>query len=896
MKSYSESAPAIAGQRHSIWRCSRLCAALAMACPLFVPAGNSRAQPVPQEPQARPKLTPPQLISSVKAVYPSEALATRQEATSVLSVTIGIDGSVTDATIAEIGGEQFDKAAIAAVRQWKFIPARRETEIVVSRIRIPFRFSLPPVEAVPSPPPTPSDAAKESPAPTDQPTSKSEAKAPAEQAIDVTVRGRARPQSRGASDYQLDIGSLAEVPHQNASDFLKLAPGILLTNEGGEGHAEQVFLRGFDAREGQDIEFSVDGTPINESGNLHGNGYSDTHFIIPELVQSLRVIEGPFDPRQGNYAVAGSAEFHLGLAQPGVTAKFTTGSFGTYRMLAAWSPQSGNPGTFAAAEFYQTNGFGQNRDGRRGSVIAQYDGRHGDVDVRVTAQAYISSFHTAGVIRDDDYRAGRIGFYGSYDTLLNSKVKEGEDASRYSLTMALSSHVGKVALNNQVFLIARPLTLRENFTGFLEDAQQATQEVHGQRGDLIDLNVMEWTAGARGSAKISGTILKQLQELEFGYFARGDFVSASQQRIEASTGNPYLTDTNLDSRLGDIGLYADANLRFLRWLSLRGGVRADVFTFDVNNLCAVPPGVASHQGVNPPVDVSCADQYNNLHREPNTHVTSSAAAILPRGSLIVGPLFGGFGASASAGQGVRSSDPQYVLSGSSEPAFASVTAYEGGLSYNHRFRNAIDLSVRTVVFDTKVDHDLIFSQSAGRNVLCGGTTRLGSANSLRFAGGFWDLNANVTYTHATFDSGCADFHDANVTAGQLVPYVPDLVVRADGVLHGDLPWWKAKLRGHAIRGAFAVGFTYVGPRPLPYGERSDIIATVDASAQVGWRFVDFMLSAQNLFDRKYRLGEYNYASDFHSQSFPTLVPTRQFTAGAPLTLMFSIVLNYGAKR
>ena len=46
--------------------------------------------------------------------------------------------------------------------------------------------------------------------------------------------------------------------------------------------------------------------PINESGNLHGNGYADTHFIIPELVQSLRVVEGPFDPRQGNYAVAGS--------------------------------------------------------------------------------------------------------------------------------------------------------------------------------------------------------------------------------------------------------------------------------------------------------------------------------------------------------------------------------------------------------------------------------------------------------------------------------------------------------------------------------------------------------------------------------------------------------------
>src|SRR5207244_12164439 len=81
--------------------------------------------------------------------------------------------------------------------------------------------------------------------------------------------------------------SLRSCPTRRSSDL------VLLTNEGGEGHAEQVFLRGFDAREGQDVEFSVDGVPINESGNFHGNGYSDTHFIIPELVQSLRVLEGP---------------------------------------------------------------------------------------------------------------------------------------------------------------------------------------------------------------------------------------------------------------------------------------------------------------------------------------------------------------------------------------------------------------------------------------------------------------------------------------------------------------------------------------------------------------------------------------------------------------------------
>ena len=82
-------------------------------------------------------------------------------------------------------------------------------------------------------------------------------------------------------------------------------------------------MRGFDAHDGQDIEFTVGGVPINESGNLHGNGYSDTHFIIPELVESLHIVEGPFDPRQGNYAVAGSADYELGLAERGMSARYT---------------------------------------------------------------------------------------------------------------------------------------------------------------------------------------------------------------------------------------------------------------------------------------------------------------------------------------------------------------------------------------------------------------------------------------------------------------------------------------------------------------------------------------------------------------------------------------------
>src|SRR4029077_20097229 len=125
-----------------------------------------------------------------------------------------------------------------------------------------------------------------------------------------------------------------------------------------------------------------------------------------------------------------------------------------------------------------------------------------------------------------------VGFFDTYDRA------QGEDGSRYSIAASMESRAGDMTYSNQVFAIYRPLRLRENFTGFLLDVQEPQQEPHGQRGDLIDLNVSETTIGARGSARWSAPWLDSQQQIELGYFARHDVASGFQQRIEAATGAP----------------------------------------------------------------------------------------------------------------------------------------------------------------------------------------------------------------------------------------------------------------------------------------------------------------------------------------------------------------------
>jgi hypothetical protein len=199
------------------------------------------------------------------------------------------------------------------------------------------------------------------------------------------------------------------------------------------------------------------------------------------------------------------------------------------------------------------------------------------------------------------------------------------------------------------------------------------------------------------------------------------------------------------------------------------------------------------------------------------------------------------------------------------------------------------------VFDTRVNHELIFDQIEGRNTLCGGSNRLGSASSLRLRAPFFDVNANLTYVKATFtdSASCAD-QAITQTAGNLVPYVPDLVLRLDGALYGELPGKHGKLWNRPVSMAFATGITYVGPRPLPYGQRSDTIFTVDTNLTASWWLFDLGLSVTNLLGTKYALGEYNYVSNFRSGASPTLVPARMFSAGAPRTILFSVAIHYGS--
>ena len=84
------------------------------------------------------------LVHTVNPVYPPEALAQRLHGAVVLQAQVGRDGSVEDLKIVR-GNFVLCRAAIAAVKQWRFQPYTLNGHAAATQTVITINFSYPPV-------------------------------------------------------------------------------------------------------------------------------------------------------------------------------------------------------------------------------------------------------------------------------------------------------------------------------------------------------------------------------------------------------------------------------------------------------------------------------------------------------------------------------------------------------------------------------------------------------------------------------------------------------------------------------------------------------------------------------------------------------------------------------
>ncbi len=637
------------------------------------------------------------------------------------------------------------------------------------------------------------------------------------------------PLDPGTASERVLVGeTLALTPRRSADDLLRLVPGLVISQHGAEGKAQQFFLRGFDAVHGSDLQVLVAGIPVNEPSNVHGHGYVDIGFVIPEVVRALHAHKGSFDLAQGNFATAGSVEMELGVPHGGRGHRvlYEVGTTNRHRLLLVEAPADLPEASFAALELVTDDGYGTNRHARRATGVVQHRlglGRWGRF-VELLAVGHAASFGEPGVVPLADVENGRLGFYETYDD-----DSEGR-SERVLVGARLRDEADGRGLDLRVHAGWRRLALMENFTGYL---------LYPEMGDRRRQRHRALTGGGRLS--LVRSVTPRVQAVG-GADLRVDSLVQDEHQVDAA-GAPWMENRSLEGEQIAGGVWAGARFRPVDGVTVEGGARLDLVHLRADDLVDDLSGARTLAAVSP---------------------RASASARVP-------PDWTGF---AAAGRGVRSPEARSVTRSGEPPPDVDTSEFDGG-DPRITVSDAVELGARGFLGDAVtvgltgfgiwIANEMVFDHVSGVNVARNATRRLGAELGVEARLLPWvSLRGDVTAVDARF-----------VDSGAPVPGAPRLLGTGEArARHGR---WRA--------GAQLVA---IAPRPLAHGATGAPITVVNLLGGVRLGRFDIDLQIDNVFDARWREGEYHFASRFSLDEPPSMLPKLHYSAGRPLGVRLAV--------
>ncbi|HEX5385916.1 MAG TPA: TonB-dependent receptor [Gemmatimonadales bacterium] len=146
---------------------------------------------------------------------------------------------------------------------------------------------------------------------------------------EVTVTATPMRRQSPASSTTVSAGEIERAPATNPWDLLRQTAGVEVHEQGqGPGFAPTASLRGFSSDHSTDLALWVDGVPVNEPVNGHAEGYNDWSLLFPEAIHDVEVIDGPVNPRFGNFALAGVVNVRTLERMQGSRAELSGGAYG----------------------------------------------------------------------------------------------------------------------------------------------------------------------------------------------------------------------------------------------------------------------------------------------------------------------------------------------------------------------------------------------------------------------------------------------------------------------------------------------------------------------------------------------------------------------------------------
>ncbi len=638
-----------------------------------------------------------------------------------------------------------------------------------------------------------------------------------------------------------DAEDLRRRPRTQPSDVLRQAPGLVVSQHAGGGKADQYFLRGFDADHGTDVALFVDGVPVNLTSHGHGQGYADSHWIIPETIGALDVHKGPYSARYGDFYTAGAIEMKTVDSIPGAGVWLTGGTeLGgpvaferpTSRMVGMASPRVPIGKTLVAAEIGSTDGpFIDQQNFRRYASLARWSAPLGGGNVGFALTAYGASWNQSGQIPAAEVAAGRIDRFGSLDPT------EGGTSSRNSL--ALSYDLGEAADGRwslQAYLVDYRLRLYSNFTLYARDSEN---------GDQIEQTDDRLLYGTSASYRRVHDIAGMQALVTAGAQVRADDVTADLWHTSArlrladcfEVQNPC---NRTAGAIRNLGAFLEEDVSVTSWLQVTGGVRLDHFIWDLDDL------------------------------DPETALTpmttggsAQRAIISPKLSAIVRPdqrvdVF------ANAGFGFHSNDARAAVDTGGRGAVARAFGTEAGA----RVRPLDGIETAAALWYLHLDSEQVWSGDLGGTEPSDPTRRYGADLSAAWAATPWlSLDANVSLARSTFV--------ANRGNGGALALAPRVTGGGGATLSRGQSFVALRARG-------------IGDRPANDEDTltAEGYVLLDLVASHRLDRFELGLTVMNLLDTEWR--EAQFAEESRVSPEAELREDVHFTPGAPLTALATV--------
>jgi TonB family protein len=811
---------------------------------------------------APPVMTPPVMVTHAEPIYPLEAATDGLEASVGVEVVINEDGAVARARVMTPKGHGFDEAALDAVKRSTFQPGRSNGTPITSVVELSYQFHppAPPKPAAPVIVPW-IDAAADAGAPALQ-------QGPNQTTVVVAKRiyscSLLEPESIAASDSTTGQAELGLRPRLRTENVLEAVPGLFTVQHCGGGKAQQYFMRGFDLDHGTDLAFFVDGAPLNAVSHSHGQGYTDLHFIIPEVIDTLESTKGPYSARVGDFATAGSVTFHMADQLGENVGRVEVGPDGHRRAVAAVSPDLGeNWRAVAAVEAFGENGpfihpEGYDRFNGYTKVTRVLDAKS---ELSVMLMAYGGTWNMSGVLParavcgEGDGTRTPVAYAGSHCLSRWDSVDPSQGGATQRV-MALTSYRRQIERGD---VEATAYAIHSNLQLFPNDGIAASFQPAGmQYGSQIEQDDTRTETGA--NLRFTRTYSVEWLDVRTtaGLQVRDDMIDGQLHRTEQRQrldGMPGIPGPIYDGVLNEseLGAYAETDWHVTPWLRFVLAGREDRVDVALNN--------------NSPTAVNQTSGYRG------------ASQLSPKATMVVYPL-SWLDLFANYGRGFHTNDARSVLVGTINGVQPTLIATATGLEVGTTLRPVRELSVTAVAFLLDLTQELTVDGDTDSTTPSGPTRRYGGEFVGRYQLGHGLFaDATLTVAHARYTDA------ADIDAGQA--YVTLAPTRT----------FSAGVGAREPLGPFTlVASAYVRSMAnRPATQDATLIATgytlFNAQAGLRWRNIEVGVDMLNIGNTAWREGQFAVNSRLPGEG-PNPPVGMSFTPGIPREVIAHAVVYW----